>query len=102
MHPNGRSGEDLVVRTLIQKGFEIIKRNFYWCRHEIDIIAQKNEIIYLFEVKHMKDKSFLRIKPKQIEAYDNFINLYYQNQIVKVYFALVCNNQIEFITMELN
>ena len=100
MHPNAKKGEDAVVDTLINKGFTILNRNLYWCKHEIDIIAERNNIIYLFEVKYVSDTSMLRIRHKQIESYDQFMQTNYTNQQVKVYFAIVNNKRIQFIPME--
>ncbi len=101
MHPNAKEGEEAVSKTLIQKGFTIIQRNLYWCKHEIDIIAQRDDIIYLFEVKFISNISMLRVRQKQIEAYDQFIQTHYKNQIIKVYFAVVHNKHIRFIPMEM-
>ncbi len=101
VHPNAKEGEEAVVNILTNKGFEIVKRNFYWCRHEIDIIAQRNGIIYLFEVKYISNIDLLRIRPKQIEAYDQFMQTHYTNQIIKAYFAIVNNKNIQFLPMEL-
>lgn len=47
----GRLGEDLAVKYLIEKGYQVLERNLYIGRLEIDIIASKEEIIYFFEVK---------------------------------------------------
>lgn len=102
MHPNAKTGEDLVIQELIKRGFEILKRNFYWCKHEVDIIAQKGNIIYLFEVKQVTNIAMLKPRKQQIAAYDQFIQLHYLNQEIKVYFAVVNNHQIQFIPMELD
>ncbi len=50
-HKIGKQGEDLGVRHLQNKGFEIIERNFLTRWGEIDILAKKNNTIYFFEVK---------------------------------------------------
>jgi Holliday junction resolvase-like predicted endonuclease len=102
VHPNAKEGENAVVQTLINKGFEILKRNFYWCKHEIDIIAQRNNIVYLFEVKYISNISMLRIRPKQVEAYDQFMQIHYTDQVIKVYFAIVNNKHITFVPMEIS
>lgn len=100
MHPNAKQGEDLVVQTLIKAGFEILNRNFYWCKHEIDIIAKRKEIIYLFEVKFVTNMEMLKIRSSQINAYDTFIQKYYINENIQVYFAIVNNNKVQFLPME--
>lgn len=47
----GRSGEDIAVKMLEEKGFKIIERNFQYRQGEIDIIATKGHIIAFVEVK---------------------------------------------------
>ncbi|MBO8131908.1 MAG: ribonuclease HII [Candidatus Marinimicrobia bacterium] len=48
----GKYGEQLAVKYLFDKGFNIIKRNYrVGTLGEIDIIAQKDECIYFVEVK---------------------------------------------------
>ncbi|MEJ5245033.1 MAG: YraN family protein [Bacteroidota bacterium] len=48
----GNKGEDIAVNYLINKGFSIKKRNFHFGRYgEIDIIAEKDNVVIFFEVK---------------------------------------------------
>jgi|SRR5690554_4059071 len=48
----GKIGEELAVQFLIKKGYKILRRNFYYDKAEIDIIAQKEEdTIVIVEVK---------------------------------------------------
>ena len=47
----GRAGEDAACALYAQKGFEIIERNFRIRSGEIDIIAQKEELLVFAEVK---------------------------------------------------
>jgi len=47
----GQNGENLATNFLIKNNYQIIKRN-YRCRYgEADIIAKKNDVIILVEVK---------------------------------------------------
>ena len=47
----GKAGEIYASRYLIKKGYRIIEKN-YRCRFgEIDIIAEKNNVIHFIEVK---------------------------------------------------
>ena len=53
----GTKGEDMVALFLQRKGYLVLKRN-YQCRFgEIDIIAQKDDIIVFVEVKTRKANS---------------------------------------------
>ena len=47
----GVVGEDLAVRFLEDKGFKITNRNYRKKWGEIDIVADKGNVIYFFEVK---------------------------------------------------
>jgi putative endonuclease len=47
----GRVGEDAACRYLWKKGYRILERNFRKGDGEIDIIAEKNRVIFIVEVK---------------------------------------------------
>jgi putative endonuclease len=47
----GKYGEELAVRYLISNGFQILHRNWRYSRFEIDIIAEKNGLLHIVEVK---------------------------------------------------
>jgi putative endonuclease len=52
----GSYGEDLACKFLIDKGYTIIERNKHYYSHgkklyEVDIIASKDNTIYIIEVK---------------------------------------------------
>lgn len=50
----GNQGEAVVARYLEKEGYTILCRNFLCKRGEIDLIAQKDEIISFVEVKTRK------------------------------------------------
>jgi putative endonuclease len=47
----GKEGEDMAARFLVEKGFEIIERNYRYKRSEIDLIVKKNNWLIFVEVK---------------------------------------------------
>ena len=47
----GRDGEDFVTEWLADKGFEIVRRNFFVRGGEIDIIAKKDDLLIFVEVR---------------------------------------------------
>ena len=47
----GREGEDLAIRHLIDKGYNIVERNYRSQQGEIDIIAKDKNILAFVEVK---------------------------------------------------
>ena len=47
----GKEGEQLAEAYLIEKGYQILHRNWKYSFYEIDIIALKNSILHIVEVK---------------------------------------------------
>lgn len=47
----GREAEDFAVNYFTQKGFRILARNYFFQKAEIDLIAQKDNLILIIEVK---------------------------------------------------
>lgn len=47
----GRLGEDIAVRYLENKGFDVVGQNYLKKYGEIDVIAQKGKTIHFIEVK---------------------------------------------------
>lgn len=53
----GRLGENLAVKHLENKGFSIVERNYLKKYGEIDIIAQKDDVLHFIEVKSVSYES---------------------------------------------
>lgn len=47
----GEQGETMAVNYLEENGFDILHRNWRYSYHEIDIIAEKNNLLHIIEVK---------------------------------------------------
>ncbi|MBN8879334.1 MAG: hypothetical protein E6Q24_03660 [Chitinophagaceae bacterium] len=47
----GEEGEKMAVDWLKEKGYEILHLNWRYSHYEIDIIARKNSILHIIEVK---------------------------------------------------
>ena len=77
----GQLGEQYAVNLLIEKGYEILDRNYRYKRFEIDIIACKDSLLVFIEVKTRNSIAFGHpeefVSPKQknqiIEAADQYI-----------------------------
>mgnify|MGYP001574960097 CR=1 FL=1 len=54
----GTNWEDVAVKFLQQKGFEIIERNFYYNHGEIDVIAKEKDELVFIEVKFRRNEKF--------------------------------------------
>ena len=76
----GKEGENLAVAFLEKNGYEILERNWTFQKAEIDIIAQKNEILAVVEVKTRSSIDFGLpqdfVKPKKIQLLVKAVNEY--------------------------
>jgi len=71
-HTNiGLEGEKIASEFLLKKGCQILERNYRFQKAEIDIIAKKDEVLIVVEVKTRSTKLFGNpqefLKPKQIQ-----------------------------------
>lgn len=55
---HGKLGESLAIRYLLDEGYDIIERNFRHRHAEIDIIAQKGEMLVFVEVRARQDNTY--------------------------------------------
>ena len=67
----GKKGEKLAVDFLLDKGYDIVERNYRFDKAEVDIIAKKNQTLAIIEVKTRSTSDFGDpqnfLKPKQIQ-----------------------------------
>ena len=91
----GKIGEDLAVEFLRKNSYEILDRNYRYRKAEVDIIAQKNDVLAVVEVKTRSGNYFGDpqdfISKKKIkllvEAVDEYVNS--KNLIVEVRFDII-------------
>jgi putative endonuclease len=57
-HETGRAGEEYAVEYLVGKGFRILERNWHYRHLEVDIIAEKNKMLHIVEVKTRSSADF--------------------------------------------
>lgn len=57
-HDLGKIGEELAVNYLINKGYQILERNWHSGHKEIDIIALDGNTLVAVEVKTRKSNTF--------------------------------------------
>lgn len=55
----GKKAEDLAVEYLLKNGYKILVRNFRFQKAEIDIIAEKDGIVAIIEVKARSTDAFM-------------------------------------------
>lgn len=67
----GKKGEQLAVDFLVENSYDIVERNYRFDKAEVDIIAQKDDILAIVEVKTRSSLDFGNpqdfVKPKQIK-----------------------------------
>ena len=91
----GKRGEEMAVAHLLSKGYEIVTRNFTYQKAEVDIIARKDNVLAVVEVKTRSTPDFGDpqdfVKKKQInqlvKAIDFFVNEH--NLDVEVRFDII-------------
>jgi putative endonuclease len=54
----GKRGEDLAAETLLQKGYELIERNYRCAYGEIDLVTRQKDVWVFVEVRTRRGKKF--------------------------------------------
>lgn len=76
----GKLGEDLAVNYLLDSGYVILARNYMANKAEIDIIARKNNVLAIVEVKTRSTVTLGRpeefLKPAQMKNLIGAVNFY--------------------------
>ncbi|MDG5490517.1 YraN family protein [Psychroserpens sp. SPM9] len=84
----GKKGEDLAVDFLLKNGYEILTRNYVYQKAEVDIIAQKGNILAIVEVKTRTSADFgdpqQFLKPKQIQRIIKAVDYYVTSNAMDV------------------
>ena len=101
----GKKGKELAVDFLQKNGYEILETNWTFQKAEIDVIAQKEEVLAIVEVKTRSSIDFGLpqdfVKPKKIQLLVKAVNEYVtQNDLdVSVRFDIIAiqKNGNEFI-----
>lgn len=77
----GKQGELLAIEYLIEKGYSIVEKNYRFRKAEIDIIAQKDNVLLVVEVKTRTSVNYGNpqdfVNPKKIKllvsGIDNYV-----------------------------
>lgn len=96
----GKEGESIAVEYLIANGYKILETNWRFDKAEIDIIAQKDNVLVVVEVKTRSSLDFGLpqefVKPKKIKllvkAVNEFVEKFDLN--VEVRFDIVAISKI--------
>jgi putative endonuclease len=84
----GELGEELAVEELEKNGYEIVERNWRYKKAEVDIIARKNNILAIVEVK-TRSSDYMGnpqdfVSPKKIKMLVEAINEYVVSKDLEV------------------
>jgi len=79
----GKKGEQIAVDFLLKNDYDIIERNYRFEKAEVDIIAKKDDVLAIVEVKTRSTADFGDpqdfVKPKQIKnlvkAVDEYVTV---------------------------
>ena len=91
----GNIGEQKSVDYLINNGYEILERNYRFDKAEVDIIAKKDNLLIVVEVKTRSSKTFGNpqdfVSQKQIQRLVKAVNEYIviNNLEVEVRFYII-------------
>ena len=76
----GKKGEQLAIDFLIKSDYKILEKNYRYLKAEVDIIAQKGEILAAIEVKTRTSAYFGNpeefVNPKKIKLLISAIDHY--------------------------
>lgn len=101
----GDKSEDLATLFLEQEGFIVIERNYFARKlGEIDIIAQKDDVLHFIEVKSGKSESFdpiYNVTPAKLRKVINSAHYYMKSKGVDIPFSIdaiiIRREEVEFI-----
>ena len=106
----GEKGEQLAVDFLVENNYDIIERNYRFDKAEVDIIAQKEDVLAIIEVKTRSTTGFGNpqdfVKPKQIQRLVKAVDQYVTSNglEVEVRFDIIAivkqNNQFKIEHLE--
>ena len=76
----GKKGEKLAIDFLVDKGYKILEKNYRYLKAEVDIIAQKKDVLAVVEVKTRSTDYFGNpqdfVNPKKIKLLLSAIDYY--------------------------
>ena len=85
----GKKAEEVATNYLINKGFTILKRNFYFKGGEIDIIATRDNVIHFIEVKSGNNfEPIYNITPKKLKRIINGAYIYLKQNRLNLPFCI--------------
>lgn len=88
----GKIGENITASFLMKQGFTIVGRNFAIRHGELDIIAQKDEVLHFVEVKSIKVRDCTNTDSLVIRPEDNLTDAKWSKLLITIESYLAYNN----------
>ncbi|HSG67306.1 MAG TPA: YraN family protein [Bacteroidales bacterium] len=86
-HDLGKSGEEIANEYLLKKGYTVLEKNWRHNKDEVDLIAQKDDMLVIVEVK---TRSTFYFGEPEI-----FVNRKKQNFMIRAANAYILKNNIQ-------
>ena len=84
----GKKAEDLAAAYLIKSGYTVLERNYRYLKAEVDLIAQKEDLLVAVEVKARSDGFVLApheaVTKKKIQLLVSAVDHYIQSRDMDV------------------
>jgi len=106
----GKDGEKLAEEFLLKKGYEILHRNWRYSYYEIDIIARRDKMLHIIEVKTLnagspgypEDSVTKRKFKRLLNAADEFLYQHpeYRHVQYDILSITIRNTEPEFFLIE--
>ena len=89
-------------KYLINRGFNILYRNYFRGVGELDIVAEKDNLLTFIEVKSVSYGTFVKktIRPEDHVTHEKLLNIYNTAELfLKEYNLEGCNCRVDLITI---
>lgn len=95
----GQRGEEIAARFLLSEGFDLLHRNWRSGRYELDIVARKEGVLHIVEVKSRKADGLTA--PEEAMTRKKFNALFQAAQQYVALYRIDADTQFDLIAVDL-
>ena len=95
----GQRGEEIAARFLLSEGFDLLHRNWRSGRYELDIVARKEGVLHIVEVKSWKADGLTA--PEEAMTRKKFNALFRAAQQYVALYRIDADTQFDLIAVDL-
>ena len=95
----GHRGEEIAARFLLSEGFDLLHRNWRSGRYELDIVARKEGVLHIVEVKSRKADGLTA--PEEAMTRKKFNALFRAAQQYVALYRIDADTQFDLIAVDL-